>query len=81
MRRVEVAQSVSPRGHYGGPFVLGIRRKLFDVYLIQKTFSWRWTGRASGVTLPSVALTHEPCRRNGLGLQTRFAVIFAFVQE
>jgi len=82
-RAVEVVlKSVvaSPMVKYRGPFVLGMPEEAwFDVDMIQKDLRLALDmGRASGVTLPSVALTHELLTAaKGLGLaRYDFAVVF-----
>jgi 3-hydroxyisobutyrate dehydrogenase-like beta-hydroxyacid dehydrogenase len=70
----------SPMVKYRGPFVLGMPAEAwFDVDMIQKDLRLALDmGRASGVTLPSVALTHELLTAaRGLGLaKYDFAVVF-----
>src|SRR6185295_18537359 len=70
----------SPMVKYRGPFVLGMPQEAwFDVDMIQKDLRLALDmARASGVTLPSVALTHElMTAAKGLGLQQYdFAVVF-----
>lgn len=82
-RAVEVVlKSVvaSPMVKYRGPFVLGMPAEaLFDVDMIQKDMRLALDlARATGVTLPSVALTHEILTAaKGLGLaKYDFAVLF-----
>ncbi|HEU4440077.1 MAG TPA: NAD(P)-dependent oxidoreductase [Methylomirabilota bacterium] len=82
-RAVEVVlKSVvaSPMVKYRAPFVLGMPVEgLFDVDMIQKDMRLALDmARASGVTLPSVALTHELLTAaKGLGLaRYDFAVLF-----
>jgi 3-hydroxyisobutyrate dehydrogenase-like beta-hydroxyacid dehydrogenase len=82
-RAVEVVlKSVvaSPMVKYRGPFVLGMPVEgLFDVDMIQKDMRLALDmARASGVALPSVALTHELLTAaKGLGLaKYDFAVLF-----
>jgi 3-hydroxyisobutyrate dehydrogenase-like beta-hydroxyacid dehydrogenase len=82
-RAVEVVlKSVvaSPMVKYRGPFVLGMPAEaLFDVDMIQKDMRLALDlGRATGVTLPSVALTHELLTAaKGLGLaKYDFAILF-----
>ncbi|MGH7400739.1 MAG: NAD(P)-dependent oxidoreductase, partial [Candidatus Rokuibacteriota bacterium] len=70
----------SPMVKYRGPFVLGMPAEAwFDVDMIQKDLRLALDmARASGVTLPSVALTHEfMTAARGLGLaKYDFAVVF-----
>ncbi|HSE06796.1 MAG TPA: NAD(P)-dependent oxidoreductase [Methylomirabilota bacterium] len=70
----------SPMVKYRGPFVLGMPREAwFDVDMIQKDLRLSLDmARASGVTLPTVALTHElMTAAKGLGLaKYDFAVVF-----
>jgi len=70
----------SPMVKYRGPFVLGMPQEAwFDVDMIQKDLRLALDmARASGVTLPSVALTHElMTAAKGLGLaKYDFAIIF-----
>lgn len=70
----------SPMVKYRGPFVLGMPEEAwFDVDMIQKDLRLALDmARASGVTLPSVALTHElMTAAKGLGLaRYDFAVVF-----
>ncbi len=70
----------SPMVKYRGPFVLGMPEEaLFDVGMIQKDLRLALDmAHASGVTLPSVALTHElMTAAKGLGLEKYdFAVVF-----
>jgi 3-hydroxyisobutyrate dehydrogenase-like beta-hydroxyacid dehydrogenase len=70
----------SPMVKYRGPFVLGMPEEgWFDVDMIQKDLRLALDmARASGVTLPSVALTHElMTAAKGLGLaKYDFAVVF-----
>ncbi|HUP34041.1 MAG TPA: NAD(P)-dependent oxidoreductase [Candidatus Limnocylindria bacterium] len=70
----------SPMVKYRGPFVLGMPEQAwFDVDMIQKDLRLALDmARASGVTLPSVALTHEfMTAAKGLGLaHYDFAVVF-----
>jgi 3-hydroxyisobutyrate dehydrogenase-like beta-hydroxyacid dehydrogenase len=70
----------SPMVKYRGPFVLAMPEEAwFDVDMIQKDLRLALDmARASGVTLPSVALTNElMTAAKGLGLKTYdFAVIF-----
>jgi 3-hydroxyisobutyrate dehydrogenase-like beta-hydroxyacid dehydrogenase len=82
-RAVEVVlKSVvaSPMVKYRGPFVLGMPTEAwFDVDMIQKDMRLALDlARATGVTLPSVALTHElltAARSLGLA-QYDFAILF-----
>jgi len=70
----------SPMVKYRGPFVLGMPPEgYFDVDMIQKDLRLALDmARASGVTLPSVALTHElMTAAKGLGLaEYDFAIVF-----
>jgi len=70
----------SPMVKYRGPFVLGMPQEAwFDVDMIQKDLRLALDmARASGVALPSVALTHElMTAAKGLGLaHYDFAVVF-----
>jgi 3-hydroxyisobutyrate dehydrogenase-like beta-hydroxyacid dehydrogenase len=70
----------SPMVKYRGPFVLGMPREAwFDVDMIQKDLRLALDmARATGVTLPTVALTHElMTAAKGLGLAHHdFAVVF-----
>ena len=70
----------SPMVKYRGPFVLGMPQEAwFDVDMIQKDLRLALDmARASGVTLPTVALTHElMTAAKGLGLaHYDFAVVF-----
>ncbi|MGH7401123.1 MAG: NAD(P)-dependent oxidoreductase [Candidatus Rokuibacteriota bacterium] len=70
----------SPMVKYRGPFVLGMPAEAwFDVDMIQKDLRLALDmARASGVTVPSVALTHEiMTAAKGLGLaKYDFAVVF-----
>ncbi|HUM18328.1 MAG TPA: NAD(P)-dependent oxidoreductase [Candidatus Nitrosotalea sp.] len=70
----------SPMVKYRGPFVLGMPAEAwFDVDMIQKDLRLALDmARATGVTLPSVSLTHELLTAaKGLGLaRYDFAVIF-----
>jgi 3-hydroxyisobutyrate dehydrogenase-like beta-hydroxyacid dehydrogenase len=70
----------SPMVKYRGPFVLGMPAEAwFDVDMIQKDLRLALDmARASGVTLPSVSLTHELLTAaKGLGLaKYDFAIIF-----
>jgi 3-hydroxyisobutyrate dehydrogenase-like beta-hydroxyacid dehydrogenase len=70
----------SPMVKYRGPFVLGMPAEAwFDVDMIQKDLRLALDmARASGVTLPSVSLTHELLTAaRGLGLaKYDFAVVF-----
>lgn len=70
----------SPMVKYRGPFVLGMPEEAwFDVDMIQKDLRLALDmARTSGVTLPSVALTHElMTAAKGLGLaKYDFAVVF-----
>jgi 3-hydroxyisobutyrate dehydrogenase-like beta-hydroxyacid dehydrogenase len=82
-RAVEVVlKSVvaSPMVKYRAPFVLGMPAEaLFDVDMIQKDMRLALDlARATGVTLPSVALTHELLTAaKGLGLaKYDFAILF-----
>jgi 3-hydroxyisobutyrate dehydrogenase-like beta-hydroxyacid dehydrogenase len=75
----------SPMVKYRGPFVLGMPREAwFDVDMIQKDLRLALDmARASGVTLPTVALTHElMTAAKGLGLaQYDFAVVFDVIAK
>ena len=70
----------SPMVKYRGPFVLGMPPEgYFDVDMIQKDLRLALDmARASGVALPSVALTHElMTAAKGLGLaEYAFAIVF-----
>jgi 3-hydroxyisobutyrate dehydrogenase-like beta-hydroxyacid dehydrogenase len=70
----------SPMVKYRGPFVLGMPPEgYFDVDMIQKDLRLALDmARASGVALPSVALTHElMTAAKGLGLaEYDFAIVF-----
>ncbi len=70
----------SPMVKYRGPFVLGMPQEAwFDVDMIQKDLRLALDmARASGVTLPTVALTHElMTAAKALGLANYdFAVVF-----
>jgi 3-hydroxyisobutyrate dehydrogenase-like beta-hydroxyacid dehydrogenase len=70
----------SPMVKYRGPFVLGMPPEgYFDVDMIQKDLRLALDmARASGVALPSVALTHElMTAAKGLGLaEYVFAIVF-----
>jgi len=87
-RAVEVVlKSVvaSPMVKYRGPFVLGMPAEgLFDVDMIQKDMRLALDmARASGVALPSVALTHELLTAaKSLGLaKYDFAVLFDILAQ
>ncbi|HSL49903.1 MAG TPA: NAD(P)-dependent oxidoreductase [Candidatus Deferrimicrobiaceae bacterium] len=75
----------SPMVKYRGPFVLGMPREAwFDVDMIQKDLRLALDmAHASGVTLPTVALTHElMTAAKGLGLaQYDFAVVFDVIAK
>ena len=75
----------SPMVKYRGPFVLGMPREAwFDVDMIQKDLRLALDmARASGVILPSVALTHElMTAAKGLGLaHYDFAVVFDVIAK
>jgi 3-hydroxyisobutyrate dehydrogenase-like beta-hydroxyacid dehydrogenase len=75
----------SPMVKYRGPFVLGMPPEAwFDVDMIQKDLRLALDmARASGVTLPSVALTHElMTAAKGLGLaEYDFAVVFDVIAK
>jgi 3-hydroxyisobutyrate dehydrogenase-like beta-hydroxyacid dehydrogenase len=75
----------SPMVKYRGPFVLGMPEEgWFDVDMIQKDLRLALDmARASGVTLPSVALTHElMTAAKGLGLaKYDFAIVFDVIAK
>jgi len=75
----------SPMVKYRGPFVLGMPEEAwFDVDMIQKDLRLALDmARASGVALPSVALTHELLTAaGGLGLaRYDFAVVFDVIAK